>query len=868
MEYYLQNTEAVLKELGSSEGGISRQKASELLEKYGPNRLADAKKKTLLKRFWEQILNPMILVLIAAALISGAMGEAVDMAVILCVVLLNSVLGVVQESKSEKAIEALQAMTASRSRVRRDGEVLTVDSRELVAGDVVLLEAGDSVPADLRILEAASLKTEEAALTGESVPVEKSADAVTPEKNRKGGAGQVSLGDRINMAYMGTTVAYGRGTGVVTATGMNTEMGKIADTLARAEEGETPLQLKLNRLSRVLSIGVLIVCVFVFVFGLLRGHNFTAEAVLDTFLLAVSLAVAAIPEGLATVVTIVLSIGVSNMSKRNAIVRKLTAVETLGCTEIVCTDKTGTLTQNKMTVTDTFGDPDSLARAMALCSDAQISAGEKIIGEPTEAALVAYALKRGLNKSKLEAEAPRAAEAPFDSSRKMMSTLHALPDGGFMQYTKGAPDEILKKCDAVEWDGSIAALTDALREKILDENRRMAGNALRVLAAARKPLETLPETTAPEAIERGLIFIGLAGMIDPVRPEVAVAVQQCREAGIRPVMITGDHRDTAAAIAKELGIVHSPEEVLTGSELDEIPDAELAEKIENFGVYARVQPEHKVRIVEAWKKKGKITAMTGDGVNDAPALKTADIGVGMGITGTDVTKNAADMVLADDNFATIVSAVEEGRRIYDNIRKSIQFLLSSNLSEVLSIFVATIFGFVLFRPIHILWINLITDSLPAIALGMEKSEPGIMKRPARPRNESLFSGGVGFDVIYQGAATACLTLGAYFAGNGVSHEIGMTMAFLTMSMCEIFHSWNMRSQRTSIFALHTHNRLLLGAIVLSVVLTAAMIYMPALAAVFSLQALTTAQYFTSLGLAVLIVPIVELVKAVERALTK
>lgn len=860
MEYYLQNTESVLGELNSSPGGLSEPRAAELLKENGPNRLADAKKKSLLKRFSEQILNPMIIVLIAAAVISGAMGEWMDTAVILFVVLLNSVLGVVQESKSEKAIEALQAMTASHSKVRRGGEVLTVDSRELVAGDIVLLEAGDSVPADLRILEAASLKTDEAALTGESVPVEKTSGAISAAD------GKVSLGDRTNMAYMGTTVSYGRGVGVVTATGMGTEMGRIADTLAHAQEGETPLQKKLDRLSRVLSIGVLAVCVFVFLFGLLRGHDYSAEAVLNTFLLAVSLAVAAIPEGLAAVVTIVLSIGVSNMSKRNAIIRKLTAVETLGCTEIVCTDKTGTLTQNRMTVTDTFGDPESLARAMALCSDAQISAaGGDVVGEPTECALVAHALKLGLDKNRLEAEYPRAGEAPFDSSRKMMTTLHALPGGGYVQFTKGAPDEVLKKCVSAQWEGRVVPLTDELREKFLGENRRMAGNALRVLSAACKPLDAFPAQISPEGLENGLTFLGLAGMIDPVRPEVAAAVKQCRDAGIRPVMITGDHRDTAAAIARELGIVRSAEEVVTGSELDGIPDEELEAKIEKFGVYARVQPEHKVRIVQAWKKKGKITAMTGDGVNDAPALKTADIGVGMGITGTDVTKNAADMVLADDNFATIVSAVEEGRRIYDNIRKAIQFLLSSNLSEVISIFLATMFGFVLFRPIHILWINLITDSLPAVALGMEKSEPGIMKRPARPRDEGLFSGGVGFDVIYQGLATALLTLGAYFAGSRDSHEIGMTMAFLTMSMCEIFHSWNMRSQRGSIFTLHTHNRVLLGAILLSVLLTAAMIYTPALAAVFSLRPLTAAQYFSAMGLAALIVPIVELVKACERS---
>ena len=864
MNFHLKDAAAVLADLRSAPAGISPQEAARRLAEDGPNRLRDAERKTLAARLKEQLLNPMILILIAAAVISGAMGEVTDMAVILFVVVLNSILGIVQESKSEKAIEALQNMTTSRAKVRRGGETLSIPSDELVKGDVVLLEAGDAVPADLRLLETASLKIEEAALTGESVPVDKSAETLPAPAE-----GSVPLGDRTDMAYLGSSAVYGRGTGVVTATGMETEMGKIADTLAKAEEELTPLQQRLNGLSRILSIAVLGICVLVFLIGLFGRHDFSGPAVLDTFLLAVSLAVAAIPEGLAAVVTIVLSIGVSNMSRHNAIIRKLTAVETLGCTQVICTDKTGTLTQNKMTVVDAFGDRRLLAKAFALCSDSQLSAqtGE-IVGEPTENALVAFALGEGLDKNRLEREFPRRGEAPFDSMRKMMTTVHALPDGGLIQYTKGAPDEVLKRCDRALLDGKEVPMTEKIRGGILERNKGMADRALRVLAAACKPLDSLPEDCSPARLENGLIFLGLAGMIDPVREEAAEAVKECRRAGIRPVMITGDHRDTAAAIARELGIVGPGERVVTGSELERLSDEELRETVPHCGAYARVQPEHKVRIVKAFRELGRVTAMTGDGVNDAPALKTADIGVGMGITGTDVTKNAADMVLADDNFATIVNAVREGRRIYDNITKTIQFLLSSNLSEVLSIFTATLLGFTLFRPIHILWINLITDSLPAVALGMEKEERGIMDRAPRSRSESLFANGLWFDVAYQGAATAILTLAAYYAGARIDPATGTTMAFLTLSMCEIFHSFNVRSRRLSVFRLGAQggNPVLIGTMLAALALTAMMIEVPLFASLFSLRSLTPMRYLEALAIAVLIVPIVEIVKAVQRKL--
>ena len=862
MNAHLEETEAVLRELESSRAGITPQEAKRRLMLWGPNRLKDAEKQSLLSRIWGELKDPMILVLIACAAVSGAMGEWTDTAVILSVVLLNTALGVVQESKSEKAIEALQNMTSSSAKVRRGGEVFSVPSGELVKGDVVLLEAGDAVPADLRLLEAAALKVEEAALTGESVPVDKTAKAL---EATDGDA--VPLGDRVNMAYLGGSVVYGRGAGVVTAAGMETEMGRIADTLAKAEKEQTPLQQRLNQLSRILSFAVLGICAFVFVFSLLTRRDFSGPAVLDTFLLAVSLAVAAVPEGLAAVVTVVLSIGVSNLSAQRAIIRRLTAVETLGCTQVICTDKTGTLTQNRMTVVEAAGERARLAKAFALCSDAQLSkkSGE-ITGEPTEAALVAFAREEGLDKNRLEAEFPRRGEAPFDSERKMMTTVHALPQGGFVQYTKGAPDEVLKRCDCAARGGKVVPMTDGLRGEILEENRGMANRALRVLAAAYRERPDLPADFSPGSLEAGLAFLGLAGMIDPVREEAADAVRECRLAGIRPVMITGDHRDTAAAIAGQLGIVGPEGLVLTGAELNRLSDGELLEVLPRCGAFARVQPEHKVRIVKAFQSLGLVTAMTGDGVNDAPALKTADIGVGMGITGTDVTKSAADMVLTDDNFATIVSAVREGRRIYDNILKTVQFLLSSNLSEVLAIFSATLLGFSLFRPIHLLWINLITDSLPAVALGTEAAEAGIMERGPRGRKEGLFANGLGVDVLYQGAAVALLTLVSHFLGARISPETGMSMSFVTLSMCEIFHSFNLRSRRGSVFLLRGQNRLLLGTMLASLLLTAALLYVPFLSGAFSLAPLPAGRFFAALGIALLILPLVEAVKAVQRRL--
>ena len=872
---YLQSAEEVLCSQGSQRGGLTSQEAAARLSKHGPNRLQEAKKITNLQRFLQQLKDPMLLILMAAAAVSAVTsilsGEKLtEVIIILAVVLLNAVLGVVQESKAEAAIEALQTMTAATSKVLRDGKIVVLHSADLVPGDVVLLEAGDAVPADGRLLESASLKIEEAALTGESVPVNKTAETISAE-------GDVSLGDRKNMCYMGSTVVYGRGSAVITATGMDTEMGKIAGVLARTEQEETPLQRKLTQLGKTLSYLVLAICIFIFVFDLLVEGDYSLEAILKTFMVAVSLAVAAIPEGLATVVTVVLSIGVTNMSKRGAVIRRLTAVETLGCTQVICSDKTGTLTQNKMTVVDHTGPQRLLATAMALCSDAAWTE-EGAQGEPTEAALVNFAAEAGLKKPLLEEQQPRVAEAPFDSSRKMMSTVHQI-DGGFVQYTKGAPDEVLRLCTCYIESGEMRPMTEEKRRAILLENKAMADRALRVLAAAQRSWgDKLPEDISPETLEQDLCFIGLAGMIDPVRPEVKDAIHQCRKAGIRPVMITGDHKDTAVAIAKELDILDSADQAITGSALNDLTDEELAEAVPKYSVYARVQPEHKVRIVSAWKKRGAITAMTGDGVNDAPSIKTADIGVGMGITGTDVTKNVADMVLSDDNFATIVGAVGEGRRIYDNIRKTIQFLLASNMSEVLGVFTATLLGFTLLGPVHLLFINLITDCFPALALGLEKAEPDVMDRPPRDSHDGIFAGGLGLDILYQGVLITVITLASYIIGHcvevgyfempsGVSPH-GMTMAFLTMSMCEIFHSFNMRFQRRSIFSGHSHNKVLWAAMLGSLLITTLVLEVGPIADAFGFTPVGWAEYGIALALAVLVIPVVELVKFFQRRAAK
>ena len=880
MKFYCEDGQQVLQQLNSSKQGLSGQEAQRRLEENGKNKLAAAKGKSLIRRFLEQLADPMIIILLAAAAVSavlavveGAEGEGfTDVIIILAVVIINAVLGVYQESKAEKAIEALQEMSAATSKVLRDGNVVTIHSEDLVVGDIILLEAGDAVPADARLLESASLQVEEAALTGESVPVYKFIDILNLEDTTK----DIPLGDRKNMVYMGGTVVYGRGVAVVTATGMDTEMGKIAGALAQAEEGKTPLQIKLGQLSKILTWLVLGICVIVFGVQLLRAPVFEAALILDSFMVAVSLAVAAIPEGLAAVVTVVLSIGVTNMSKRNAIIRRLTAVETLGCAQIICSDKTGTLTQNKMTVVDFFGENEKrLAAAMALCSDAELDSDGNVVGEPTEAALVTWANKLDMPKPTLKEAYPRQAEAPFDSGRKMMSTLHPLKQGGFIQYTKGAPDVVIDRCTHYLKDGAAVPMTEEYRAEILAANKGMADRALRVLACAERLWDELPADCEPQTLEQQLCFTGLCGMIDPVRPEVKAAIEQCRTAGIRPIMITGDHVDTAVAIAKELGILDENTRAITGAQLSEMSDEEFEKEFRHISVYARVQPEHKTRIVNAWRGAGYITAMTGDGVNDAPSIKSADIGVGMGITGTDVTKNVADMVLADDNFATIVGAVEEGRRIYDNIRKAIQFLLGSNMSEVLCIFIATLMGFTILKPVHLLWINLVTDCFPALALGMEKAERNVMQRKPRDAKAGIFSGGLGVDVIYQGVLVSALVLISYFVGHllegdhlVLTADPGITMAFLTMSMAEIFHSFNMRSQRGSMFTIgHTNNMLLLaglGSLAATVIVTT----VPFLREAFEFAPVTLVEFGVAILMGACVIPLVELVKLIQRKVAK
>ena len=863
---YVQTPQELLTQLESTPEGLSSQEAAARLEKYGPNKLKDAEKPSLLQRFIQQLKDPMLIILIIAAAVSAVTNfisheSFAEVFIILIVVLLNAVLGVFQESKAEAAIEALQTMTAATCKVLRDGKQVALHSDQLVPGDVVLLEAGDAVPADGRLLESASLKIEEAALTGESVPVNKIIDALGLAKGQE----DVPLGDRKNMCYMGSTVVYGRGKALITRTGMDTEMGKIAGALANTEQEQTPLQRQLEQLSGVLSKLVLGICLFIFVFDLIVAGSFTLDSVLSTFMVAVSLAVAAIPEGLATVVTVVLSIGVTNMSKRNAVIRRLTAVETLGCTQVICSDKTGTLTQNKMTVVQHLGETAPLATAMALCNDAILNDQGQAEGEPTEAALVNFAAKEGLPKGQLSAAEPRVDEAPFDSSRKMMSTVHA-SGAGFVQYTKGAPDEILKRCTSYLEDGKVLPMTDAKRAEFLQANKDMADQALRVLAASRREWAQKPASNDPAYLEQDLCFLGLTGMIDPVRPEVKPAIQECREAGIRPVMITGDHKDTAVAIAKELGIITNASQAITGAELDKIPDSEIGQAVKKYGVYARVQPEHKVRIVTAWKANGAITAMTGDGVNDSPALKAADIGVAMGITGTDVAKDAADMILLDDSFTTIAYAIKEGRRVYRNIQKVIQFLLAGNIAEILTLFVSTVFNWdAPLLAVHILWVNLATATLPALALGVDPASKNIMKHPP-VRTGTLFERDLIGRVILQGCFVAAMTTVAYWVGASQGGQAaGQTMAFSVLAFSQMLRALNQRSNTEPIWVrAEGHNPWLVASFLVSALLMACILFLPSLQNAFRLTALTAGQWLWVLFLSVCSILQMEAVKWYKR----
>ncbi len=895
MNYYLKSTDETLEEVKSTANGLSTEEAERRLAANGKNKLAEPEKRTFIQKFLDSINDPMIMMLLGAAVLSTATTlyqniaydaneSYADLIIILFVVIVNTIMGIVQEDKAEEAIGALKEMTAATSKTLRDGLVVSIKSEDLVIGDVIVLEAGDSIPADCRILESHSMKVEEAALTGESVPVDKIIDILMLQENTL----DITLGDRKNMLYSGSTVVYGRGSAVVVATGMNTEMGKIASALSEAEDEQTPLQKKMAELSTVLTKLVIGICVFVFVFGVARELIFPTNAnfvdlILDTFIMAVALAVAAIPEGLPAVVTVILSIGVTSMSKRNALIRKLTAVETLGCTQIICSDKTGTLTQNKMTVVDAFtSDTTLLATGMALCSDATLEEGETTsTGEPTEAALVNYAFANNLPRYQLVIEQPRVGEAPFDSGRKMMSTVHS-KDGKYIQYTKGATEIVLTHCTHyLNENHEVVKITDADKETILAKAKSFADRALRVLGCAYVEYDKEPTSYDAKDLEHDLIFIGFVGMIDPCRPEVYDSIQECRMAGIRPVMITGDHIDTAVAIGKDLGIITDASQARLGSEIDKLSDDELKEVVEHVSVWARVQPEHKTKIVKAFKSLGYVVAMTGDGVNDAPSIKAADIGVSMGITGTDVTKGVSDMVLADDNFATIVNAVEEGRKVYDNVRKVLQFQLSTNMSEVLVVFIASALGVEVLSAAHLLWINMVTDSLPGLALGMEKAEPGLMERKPRSSDESVFAGGAGVDMVLQGLLMSAIIIASFFIGDYIENgnlslsliqaegsADGVTMAFLTCNFIEMFHAISMRTQRGNLFKLKEQNWWLIGSFLITTLFTVGVIYIPFLKNMFSFTSVSLQEFCIAVGLAFSVIPVLEIYKAICRAVAK
>jgi Ca2+-transporting ATPase len=875
INFHTEAEEYVLELLSSDIDGISEEEAEKRIKAYGRNALDEEKKKSLLRRFIEQFNNIMVIILLIAAVISGLMGEFTDTFIILVVVIINAVLGVIQENKADKALEDLKKMSSPFARVKRNGEIRQIKTEMIVPGDIILLEAGDIIPADMRLLHSSSLKIEEAALTGESAPVEKSIQTLETL--------DLVIGDRKNMAYAGCSVTYGRGTGIIVATGMHTEVGKIARHLTETEIRETPLQKKLGEMSKYLTFGIIGVSVVIFIAGVLQGREY-----FEMFLTAISLAVAAIPEGLPAVITIMLALGVQKMAKRNAIIRKLSAVETLGSTEIICSDKTGTLTQNKMTVKEIYIDDkvfdtdeidgksedfEIFTHALVLCNDTKVSGVDKehsgLLGDPTETALVSFAANQGYFKPVIDNLIPRVEEIPFDSARKLMTTIHKI-NGRFRIITKGAPDVLIEKCTGVYINGEELIMSENWRDRILSANKTMAGKALRVLAVAIRDVDVLPDEVNAERIEDNLAFVGLVGMIDPPRPEVKEAIRVCKAAGIRPIMITGDHRDTATAIAFELDLIKSDEEVITGRELNSISDEEFDTLVTRYSVYARVSPEHKVRIVKSWKKKGKIVAMTGDGVNDAPAMKSSDIGIGMGITGTEVTKGVSNMVLADDNFATIVIAVEEGRKIYSNMRKTIQFLLSSNLGEVVTLFIATMLNWTVLLPIHILWVNLVTDTLPALALGMEKAEKDVMNQKPRKANSTFFSDGVGFSIVYQGVFKGLITLFTFYLGmRFYSHEIAITMAFATLGLIQLAHSFNVRSYSKSLFKIGIFSNMYLNiAIAISAILQLLVIAVPFLNSIFKVTPLGWEQWAIVLLAALAIIPIVEVAKLIQNKISR
>lgn len=880
--FYNQSVESVEKELSTTcKLGLSPEQVKQLQEKDGPNSLASKKKTSLFQRFIAQFKDFMIIVLIVAALLSGFVAqEWTDAAIIMIVVILNAVLGVFQEARSEEAINALKKMATPNAHVRRNGQVVEIPSTQLVQGDIVLLEAGDVVPADLRLTVTKSLKIEESALTGESVPVDKENGIIAEDK--------VALADQDNMAFANTNVTYGRGEGIVTQIGMNTEVGKIATMLNNTDETDTPLKRNLNQLGKTLTIMILIICAVVFVVGFFtkQGTEPTQKLAIDMFLVAVSLAVAAIPEGLPAIVTIILALGTQVMAKHNSIVRKLPAVETLGATDIICSDKTGTLTQNKMTVEQVYYDNQDhkaaqpiaantpALMAMVLANDSKLDDNDRLLGDPTETALIQYALDQKIPVHQMLTDYQRLQEVPFDSERKLMSTVNR--DGAqYFVAVKGAPDQLLKRVTKIEQNGQITAISAQQKEAILEANQKMAKNALRVLGLAYKNIDQLYDEPTTDNVEQDLVFAGLVGMIDPERPEAKKAIVEAHEAGIRTVMITGDFQVTAQAIAERLGILKpgQDERVVTGAQLDEISDDYLQEHVPDYSVYARVSPEHKVRIVKAWQARGKIVAMTGDGVNDAPSLKQADIGIGMGITGTEVSKGASDMILADDNFATIVEAVKQGRKVFSNIQKAILYLMSCNVGEVLTVFMMTMLGWDILAPVQLLWINLVTDTLPAIALGLEPVEQGIMKRAPRGRKSNFFSGGVSSSIVYQGILEGLLVLTTYQLGlnfgphldnANLQHADALTMAFLTLGLIQLFHAFNSKYIHQSIFSKHTFsNKWFNWAIVISAVVMAA-VELPFMTKFFDVTELNGLQWLIVLAAGICMIIIVEIVKFCQR----
>ena len=865
-DWHSRPLEQVMKELDSRPSGLTERESAQRLERLGPNQLEPPRKPSVLARVLGQLKDPMILVLLGAAALSLAASggeDWLDGAIILIIVLVNGVISITQEDHAQQALEELRRMSSPQAHVLREGRAKKISAAALVPGDVILLEAGDMVPADARVMECSRLQADESAMTGESVPVEKGAHDRLPE--------EAPLGDRTNMVLSGTMITAGRGTALVVATGMDTQMGQIANLLLEDKEGDTPLQRKMGEISKSLSFLCLSVCAVMFGVGLIQGKN-----MLDMFLTAVSLAVAAIPEGLPAIVTIVLALGVQRMAARGAIVKKLPAVETLGCASVICSDKTGTLTQNRMTVQELWtpagGHRRDALLAGCLCSDARLewkAGAPTAVGDPTEGALVVAAAREGVDQEKEEQNWPRTADLPFDSGRKLMSTIHAREDGSWTVFVKGAPDILLERCVA----GPRGPLSAQDRRAVLEANEAMAQKALRVIAVARRELHILPPGLEPRAVESGLTFLGLFGLMDPPRPEVKAAVARCHLAGVRPVMITGDHRATAAAVARELDIIRPGEWTVTGGELDFMPQEVLEEDIEKFAVFARVTPEHKMRIVKAWQKRGHVVAMTGDGVNDAPALKTADIGCAMGVAGTDVAKGAAHMILTDDNFSTIVSAIEEGRGIYSNIRKAIHYLLSCNIGEIFTIFAATLldFGQMPLVPVQLLWLNLVTDSLPALALGVEPVEEGVMEEKPRDAAAGLFDQKFSFRLAWQGLMVGGLTLAAYFLGftrlaaPGMEGAVANTMAFATLTLCQLFHAFNVRSEDRSLFAQGAlSNPAMNRAFLVGMALPLSVLLVPPLQGVFAVTAMDSAQWLAVFGLAAAPIPICEITKALGR----